>query len=166
MRGLRHSLLQDGASTDVADGVTALVAVADRLAATTRDLRSRTEDAVNRLARVRDGAMGLAMVPVHRVVAGFPALVREVASATSKDVELVVVGADVELDVRVLDGVAEALRHLVTNAVDHGCEAPSTRLAAGKRARAVVTVSARQAGSTVVFEVSDVLMPSSLNALD
>ena len=107
--------------------MTALVAVADRLAATTRDLRSRTEDAVNRLARVRDGAMGLAMVPVRRVVAGFPALVREVATTTGKDVDLVIDGADVELDVRVLDGVADALRHLVTNAVDHGCEPPGTR---------------------------------------
>jgi chemotaxis protein histidine kinase CheA len=155
VRSLRHSLLQDGASTDVADGVTALVAVADRLAATTRDLRARTEDAVNRLARVRDGAMGLAMVPVHRVVAGFPALVREVATTTGKDVDLVTVGADVELDVRVLDGVAEALRHLVTNAVDHGCETSAVRVAAGKPARATVTVLARQAGSTVVLEVAD-----------
>lgn len=155
VRSLRHSLLQEGASTEVADGVTALVAVADRLAATTRDLRSRTEDAVNRLARVRDGAMGLAMVPVHRVVAGFPALVRDVATTTGKEVELVTIGADVELDVRVLDGVAEALRHLVTNAVDHGCEAPAERRAAGKPARATVTVAARQAGSTVVLEVSD-----------
>lgn len=155
VRSLRHSLLQEGASTEVADGVTALVAVADRLAATTRDLRSRTEDAVNRLARVRDGAMGLAMVPVHRVVAGFPALVRDVATTTGKDVDLVTTGADVELDVRVLDGVAEALRHLVTNAVDHGCEPSSARLAAGKPARATVTVVARQAGSTVVLEVAD-----------
>ena len=37
------------------------------------------------------------------------------------------VGEDVELDVRVLDGVADALRHLVTNAVDHGCERPAER---------------------------------------
>jgi chemotaxis protein histidine kinase CheA len=155
VRNLRQALLRDGASPEVADGVTALVAVTDRLAATTRDLRSRTEDAVNRLARVRDGAMGLAMVPVHRVVAGFPALVREVATTTGKDVDLVTTGADVELDVRVLDGVAEALRHLVTNAVDHGCEGPAARTAAGKPARATVTVTARQAGSTVVLEVAD-----------
>jgi chemotaxis protein histidine kinase CheA/CheY-like chemotaxis protein len=99
--------------------------------------------------------MGLAMVPVHRVVAGFPALVREVATGTGKDVDLVTVGADVELDVRVLDGVAEALRHLVTNAVDHGCETRAERAAAGKPTRATVTVSARQGGSTVIVEVSD-----------
>ena len=154
-RGLRTAMLRGTGPTEVADTVTAMVAVTDRLQATTRDLRSRSEDASARLARVRDGAMGLAMVPVRRVVAGFPALVREVATATGKDVELVTVGADVELDVRVLDGVADALRHLVTNAVDHGCEPPEERMAVGKPRRATVTLSARQAGSTVVIEVAD-----------
>ena len=155
VRGLRQALLHGAGPSEVSDAVTAMVAVGDRLQAAARDLRSRSEDAAQRLARVRDGAMGLAMVPVRRVVAGFPALVREVATATGKDVELVTVGTDVELDVRVLDGVADALRHLVTNAVDHGCEPPTDRVAAGKRRRATVTVSARQAGSTVVVEVAD-----------
>ncbi len=155
LRGLRAATLRGAGAADVADAVTAMVAVADRLQAGARDLRSRSEDAAARLARVRDGAMGLAMVPVRRVVAGFPALVREVATVTGKDVELVIEGADVELDVRVLDGVADALRHLVTNAVDHGCEPPEERMAAGKPRRATVTVTARQAGSTVVIEVAD-----------
>jgi chemotaxis protein histidine kinase CheA/CheY-like chemotaxis protein len=95
------------------------------------------------------------MVPVRRVVAAFPQLVREVAGATGKDVRLRLVGEDVELDTRVLDGVADALRHLVTNAVDHGCDTPAERLGAGKPAQATVTVSARAAGSTIVIEVSD-----------
>jgi chemotaxis protein histidine kinase CheA len=155
VRGLRQALLREAGRTELADAVTAMVAVSDRVQAVTRELRSRSEDALQRLARVRDGAMGLAMVPVRRVVAGFPALVREVALVTGKDVALVTVGADVELDVRVLDAVAEALRHLVTNAVDHGCEPPEARVAAGKPRRATVTVSARQAGSTVIVEVAD-----------
>ncbi len=155
VRGLRQAVLRGAGESEVSDAVTSMVAVADRLQAVSRDLRSRSEDALQRLARVRDGAMGLAMVPVRRVVAGFPALVREIATSTGKDVELVTVGAEVELDVRVLDGVADALRHLVTNAVDHGCETPGERALAGKPRRATVTVSARQAGSTVVIEVAD-----------
>ena len=155
VRSLRQAVLRGAGESEVSDAVTSMVAVADRLQAVSRDLRSRSEDALQRLARVRDGAMGLAMVPVRRVVAGFPALVREIATATGKDVELVTVGAEVELDVRVLDGVADALRHLVTNAIDHGCETPSERVLVGKPRRATVAVSARQAGSTVVIEVSD-----------
>ncbi|MCA0329916.1 MAG: response regulator [Actinobacteria bacterium] len=155
VRGLREALLSGSSPGELADRVTGLVGVTDRLHATTRDLRSRTEDASNRVARVRDGAMGLAMVPVRRVAAGFDVLVRGVAAKSGKDVVLVVQGTDVELDVRVLDGVADALRHLVTNAVDHGCETPEQRAARGKTRTATVTLSARSAGSTVVVEVSD-----------
>ena len=140
---------------EVGEAVHGLVALADQLTAAARELDGRVEDAGVRLARVRDGAMGLAMVPLRRVAAGFPQLVREVVGSTGKDVRLVVVGEDVELDSRVLDAVADALRHLVTNAVDHGCEVPAQRLAAGKPAQATVTVTARAAGSTVVIEVAD-----------
>ncbi|HEX6935648.1 MAG TPA: response regulator [Actinomycetes bacterium] len=137
--------------------MTSLVAVGDQIGAATRELQTRSDDAQTRLAAVRDGAMGLAMVPVHRVVAGFPQLVRELAGAAgeTKEVELVLGGQDVELDTRVLDAVADSLRHLVTNAVDHGCEPVAVRQSAGKPGRATVRVSARSAGSTVVIEVSD-----------
>ncbi|MDQ1642141.1 MAG: two-component system, chemotaxis family, sensor histidine kinase and response regulator WspE [Actinomycetota bacterium] len=141
----------------LADAVHALVALGDQLVAATRELAARSEDSQARLGSVRDGAMGLAMVPVRRVAAGFPQLVRELAGAgdTPKDVRLVLSGADVELDTRVLDTVADSLRHLVINAVDHGCETPAERTAVGKPPQATLTVSARAAGSTVVIEVGD-----------
>src|SRR4051812_26741634 len=104
---------------------------------------------------VRDGAMGLAMVPVRRVFAALPRILRDVAQSTGKDVRLETSGEDVELDKQVLDGVADALKHLIINAVDHGCELPAERVAAGKPAQAVVTVSARSVGGTVVLEVAD-----------
>ena len=43
----------------------------------------------------------------------------------------------------------------MVNAVDHGCENPTVRAAAGKPPRATVTVTARSVGGTVVIEVSD-----------
>jgi len=139
----------------VSESVYAIAALGDRLQAAARDLRGRVEDTQLKLARVREGAMGLAMVPVRRVVASFPQLLREVATTTGKDVQLVLEGEDVELDTRVLDAVADALKHLVTNAVDHGCETAAERIALGKPARATVRVAARSAGSTVVIEVED-----------
>ena len=120
-----------------------VVSVGEQLHASGQQLRELVEDSRGRLGVVRDGAMGLAMVPVRRVVAAFPRLVRDVASSTGKDVGLNLVGEDVELDKKVLDGVADALKHLLINAVDHGCEKPEERIAAGKPPRAVVTVSAK-----------------------
>jgi chemotaxis protein histidine kinase CheA len=132
-----------------------LVATHDQMIAASRDLHELADDAQGRLAQVRDGAMGLAMVPVRRVVAGLPRVVRDLATASGKDVQLVLLGQDVELDKQVLDGVSDALKHLVVNAVDHGCEPAAERQAAGKPASATVTVTARAAGGTVVIEVTD-----------
>ena len=132
-----------------------LLSVGDELLHATRDLRELVDGAHGRLAQVRDGAMSLAMVPVRRVVAGLPRVVRDIAADTGKQAQLVLVGEDVELDKKVLDGVSDALKHLVVNAVDHGCESPEQRVAAGKPAEATVTVAARAAGGTVVIEVTD-----------
>ncbi len=155
-----RELLSSTTDKALLDALHGLVAVGDQLGAAGRDLLGRSDDAQDRLAGVRDGAMGLAMVPLRRVLAGFPQLVRELSAAggpdePAKDVHLVLVGQDVELDSRVLDAVADSLRHLVINAIDHGCEAPGDRVQAGKPTQATVTVSARAAGSTVVIEVSD-----------
>ncbi|MCU1589059.1 MAG: Gliding motility regulatory protein [Frankiales bacterium] len=127
----------------------------EEMAGLVRGLRELVESHRGGMALVRDGAMGLAMVPVRRVFAALPRILRDVAQATGKDVRLATSGEDVELDKQVLDGVADALKHLVINAVDHGCEDAVTRVAAGKPEQAVVTVSARSVGGTVVLEVSD-----------
>jgi chemotaxis protein histidine kinase CheA len=132
-----------------------LLSVGDDLVNATRELRELVDGAHGRLAQVRDGAMSLAMVPVRRVVAGLPRVVRDIAAQTGKQAQLVLVGEDVELDKKVLDGVSDALKHLVVNAVDHGCESPERRVAAGKQPESTVTVAARAAGGTVVIEVSD-----------
>lgn len=144
-----------GHPTEAAAELRALGELTERLRGTADELRGRVGDAGDRLVVVREAAMALAMVPVRRVTEKFPQLVREVARRGGKEVTLVVEGADVELDARVLDGVADALTHLLTNAVDHGCEEPQTRVAAGKPAAATVRVAARAAGATVVVEVSD-----------
>ena len=141
--------------SDVQLALHRLLGASDSLATQARTVRESATQARTRLAEVRDGAMSLAMVPVRRVTAALPRLVRDVAAAGGKDVALVVDGADVELDKQVLDAVADSLKHLVTNAVDHGCETSAERARHGKPPRATVTVRARSAGGTVVLEVSD-----------
>jgi chemotaxis protein histidine kinase CheA len=132
-----------------------LAGAGEELSTSVRALRELVEGHRAGMDRVRTGAMGLAMVPVGRVFAALPRIARDVATATGKQVDLELSGEDVELDKQVLDGVADALKHLVINAVDHGCEDAVTRAAEGKPERSVVRVSARSAGGTVVLEVAD-----------
>jgi len=154
---LRQATLRTGAALppDVALALHRLVTAGDEMAGTVRGLRELVEGHQGGMALVRDGAMGLAMVPVRRVLAALPRIVRDVAAGSGRAVRLETAGEDVEIDKQVLDGVADALKHLVVNAVDHGCEDADTRAAAGKHHEAVVRVTARSVAGTVVLEVSD-----------
>ncbi|MCW2681752.1 MAG: cheA [Frankiales bacterium] len=154
---LRQATLRSASTLppDVALALHRLVGAGDDLSGAVRGLRELVEGHRGGMALVRDGAMGLAMVPVRRAFSTLPRIVRDVAQATGKDVRLETAGEDVEIDKQVLDGVADALKHLVVNAVDHGCETADVRLAAGKPAEAVVRVTARGVAGTVVLEVAD-----------
>ncbi len=154
---LRATLLREAVDLppEVEQALGALLGITEQVGSDLRELRELVEVQRSGMAQLRGGAMGLALVPVRRVLSALPRLVRDVAGSTGRQVELVTVGEDVELDKQVLDGVADALKHLVINAVDHGCSTPAQRRAAGRPELCVVTVSARSAGGTVVLEVSD-----------
>src|SRR4051812_8388203 len=74
---------------DVAMAVHRLLSGAEDLLAAGRELRELAEGSRTRVAQVRDGAMGLAMVPVRRVLAAFPRLVRDVVAKSDKNVRFV-----------------------------------------------------------------------------
>ena len=154
---LRQAALRSSSTLppDVTLALQRLAGAGDELSGAVRGLRELVEGHRGGMALVRDGAMGLAMVPVRRAFAALPRIVRDVAQTTGAVVRLETSGEDVELDKQVLDGVADALKHLVVNAVDHGCETPAARTAAGKPAEAVVRVTARGVAGTVVLEVTD-----------
>ena len=73
---------------------------------------------------------------------------------TKKSAELVVSGADSELDRQVLDSMLPAFEHLLRNAVVHGIEDKDGRARAGKPEIGVVGLKLRRDGSEVLIEVS------------
>lgn len=95
------------------------------------------------------------MIPFMEACAGLDRMVRDLAQATDKDVNLRIEGGPVELDRSILEGVKDPLRHLVRNAVDHGLETPSERGKAGKPRQGTITVSAAPRGAQVEVKVSD-----------
>ncbi len=103
----------------------------------------------------RRTATDLRLVPVGRVLARFPALVRDLAREQGKRVRVELEGEDTELDKATADALAEPLLHLVRNAVDHGIETPGERERAGKPAEAVLALRAAQEGDRVRIEVED-----------
>lgn len=85
----------------------------------------------------------------------FPRVVRDVASAESKQVELTLAGQDVQIDRNVLQLITDALLHIVRNAVSHGLETPEARQAAGKSAAGRLVISALTERDDVLIQVQD-----------
>jgi len=95
------------------------------------------------------------MQPVGRLFQRFPRLVRELAKELGKNVELVIEGAETEVDRVVVDSLYDPLVHMLRNSLDHGVEPPEGRLAAGKPEKAVISLRAWQEASSVMIEVAD-----------
>ncbi len=72
-----------------------------------------------------------------------------------KKVELITLGETIEIDSVLLDGMAEALVHLVNNAVIHGLETPDERTAKGKSPQGQLTVRTFQQRHNLVLEIQD-----------
>jgi two-component system chemotaxis sensor kinase CheA len=95
------------------------------------------------------------MQPVKKVFGRFPRVVRDTARMLGKEVELVLVGEETDLDKNLVEALADPLVHLVRNSVDHGIEMPDVRLAQGKPAQGTVTLSAAQEGDHIRLSISD-----------
>lgn len=129
--------------------------VRDELAVLSFDLDDLADASRKQVEALQERAMALATFPAASVMAPLPRLARDLSRELSKQVDLVVDDGAVELDKQVLERIAEPLRALVINALDHGVEQPADREAAGKSPTAVVSITARQRGGQVVIEVAD-----------
>ncbi|MEI2399391.1 MULTISPECIES: chemotaxis protein CheA [Paenibacillus] len=99
--------------------------------------------------------MKLRMVPVDTVFNRFPRMVRDLAKSLDKKVDLIVTGAETELDRTVIDEIGDPLVHLLRNAVDHGVESIADRVAAGKPETGTVHLRAFHSGNHVFIEIEE-----------
>jgi two-component system chemotaxis sensor kinase CheA len=118
-------------------------------------IQQAMQDLTRSSQALRAMVMQVRMIEVEAVFLRLPRLVRDLTTKLEKQVELVLTGADTELDRSVVDALGDPLVHLVRNALDHGFEPPDARVAAGKPATGTLEISARHAGGSVVITVAD-----------
>ncbi len=99
--------------------------------------------------------MDARLVGVGVLLNKFPRVVRDVATAEDKEVELTLSGQDVQIDRNILQIITDALLHLVRNAVSHGLETTAQRRQAGKPVVGRLTLSALTERDDVLIQVSD-----------
>jgi two-component system, chemotaxis family, sensor kinase CheA len=120
----------------------------EQISATTGTLDRVTGDIQMAVMRTR-------MQPLEKLFGKYPRLIRDLASKTEKKINLVIEGADTEVDKSVIEELGDPLVHLLRNSGDHGIELPADRIAAGKDETGTIKLIAGHAGSHVRVQIID-----------
>jgi two-component system chemotaxis sensor kinase CheA len=95
------------------------------------------------------------MLPIKKVLAKLPRMVRDLSQKLGKQVRLETHGEETELDKSVADEIGDPLVHLVRNAIDHGIEMPTERHEKGKPSEGTLRIAASQEGNSIVIRIQD-----------
>ena len=95
------------------------------------------------------------MLPIKKVLAKLPRLVRDLSQKLGKQVRLETHGEETELDKSVADEIGDPLVHLVRNAIDHGIEMPTERHEKNKPVEGLLRIAASQEGNSIVIRIQD-----------
>jgi two-component system chemotaxis sensor kinase CheA len=119
------------------------------------ELSATSNHIIKIINELQENIMKVRMVPISTIFSRFPRLVRDLAQKQQKKLDFSVQGGETELDRSIIEQIRDPLLHLLRNAVDHGIEAPSVRLEAGKAETACVKLEARQEQGNIVITLED-----------
>lgn len=140
--------LSESGSPETAEHSRSLVQLSEslhRLIDQYRQLNRDTERAV----------LNITARPLATLVPALQQALREAEQRLGKHADLQVEGADVLLDIALLQALEAPLAQLILNALEHGIETATERSAAGKPVTGRILLQARQRGSTVVLACQD-----------
>lgn len=125
------------------------------LARRIHDLGKSLAAAESAVDSLQSHALRLAAAPLSEVTNTFPQLVRYIARKSDKEVRFELVGDQLDIDRQVLEGLADALRQVIVNAVEHGVEPIAERTAAGKTPTATVALRAAVVDNRLEIVIED-----------
>lgn len=114
----------------------------------TRQLRKLTDE-------LQEIVMSIRMVPIAGAFQKMNRIVRDMSKKLNKDVDLVLVGEETEVDKTIVDNIGDPLMHVVRNSMDHGIEDKETRVQAGKPEKGRVTLTAQNTGGEILITIED-----------
>jgi len=141
---------------------TAIAALADRVRGRVVDAREIAVELarLNRtferhLAQMQSGILEVRMVPLGQAFDKLARVVRQISREHGKEVNLVITGAETEIDKLIVEELSDPLMHMIRNAIDHGIETRDDRIRVGKPPVGTIALNAFQKGNHVVIEVED-----------
>jgi two-component system chemotaxis sensor kinase CheA len=141
------------------NGASELETDEERLEKLINNLRNTAQENSTRLeliaGELEEKVRTLRLLPLSTVFQLFPRMVRDLARAEAKEVELILEGGDTAADKHILEEIKDPLMHLVRNAIDHGIESPGERERLGKPRCAKIWLKGYQTASNILIEVAD-----------
>ncbi|VIG05792.1 chemotaxis protein [Clostridioides difficile] len=120
----------------------------DNFNKSTRQLHKLTDE-------LQDIVMSMRMIQIAGVFKKMHRIVRDMNKKLDKNVELITIGAETEVDKSVIDNLTEPFMHLIRNAMDHAIEPIKERIAKGKKEVGKIVLSAENLGGEAVISISD-----------
>ncbi len=106
-------------------------------------------------SELQDIVMSIRMVPLANTFHKMQRIVRDMSKKLDKEVELILIGEETEVDKNIIEHISDPLMHLVRNSIDHGIETAEVRTRLGKPKAGRVYLEAKNAGSDVLIQVRD-----------
>jgi two-component system, chemotaxis family, sensor kinase CheA len=104
---------------------------------------------------LQEGIMRTRMQPMSTIFQKLPRVVRELANAYQKQIQVHIEGAETELDRSLIEHIKDPITHLIRNCIDHGIELPDVRVAKGKPPQGQLTIKAFHEQGSVNLDISD-----------
>ncbi|RIJ41919.1 chemotaxis protein CheA [Pontibacter oryzae] len=119
------------------------------------DLKSVSSHLYRITEDLQYSVMDARLVNIGSLFNKFPRIVRDIAAAENKEVNLSLSGQDIQIDRNILQIITDSLLHLVRNAITHGIEKPEEREKKGKKAAGELRLSAQSDRDNVLITLQD-----------
>lgn len=120
----------------------------DDLSTTLQRLSSITSD-------LQQNVMQARMQPIGRLFENLPRMVRDLSLELGKQIDLITLGSETEIDRQLIEYIRDPILHLIRNCADHGLESPAERLALGKSEKGNIKIQAAHEAGYITIIISD-----------
>lgn len=119
------------------------------------DLRRINEMFHHLSSSLQKSLLDIRLLPINTILQKVPRIVRDIAVAEKKEIEVKITGDDIRIDKSIIESLDAPLMHIVRNAADHGIEPPDERIKNNKSPAGLLEVNASIVGEDVILTIKD-----------
>lgn len=106
-------------------------------------------------AEIQESLMRTRLVPFDRMLPRLQRIVRQTSTTLNRPAELIVQNTEGELDRNILERLVTPFEHMLRNAIDHGLEDTTDRIALNKPEVGSIVLNISRQGTDVIVSFSD-----------